>query len=92
VKISGSIAAVLLIVAAAGCGGPEDKAAASTPAPAPTPDPAVPAWFEEITEEARERGFLLVSATPLTRSSYHAAQDFRALKQARETALGGVRP
>jgi lipoic acid synthetase len=51
-----------------------------------------PEEFEEITEEARERGFLLVSATPLTRSSYHAEQDFRALKQARETALGGVRP
>ena len=51
-----------------------------------------PEEFEEITEEARERGFLLVSATPLTRSSYHAEQDFRALKEARETALGGLRP
>jgi lipoic acid synthetase len=48
----------------------------------------LPEEFEEITEEARERGFLLVSATPLTRSSYHAERDFRALKQARDAALG----
>jgi predicted nucleotidyltransferase len=48
VRITGSIAAVLLIVAAVGCGGPEDEAAASAFAP----DPAVPAWFEEITQEA----------------------------------------
>lgn len=46
-----------------------------------------PEEFEEIGQEARERGFLLVSATPLTRSSYHAEQDFRALKRAREAAL-----
>jgi len=51
----------------------------------------LPEEFEEITEEARERGFLLVSATPLTRSSYHAERDFRALKQARDAALGGRR-
>jgi lipoic acid synthetase len=50
-----------------------------------------PEEFEEITEEAGERGFLLVSATPLTRSSYHAEQDFRALKRAREASLGGSR-
>jgi lipoic acid synthetase len=46
-----------------------------------------PDEFEEIAGEARDRGFLLVSATPLTRSSYHAEQDFRALQQARRVAL-----
>ena len=29
---------------------------------------------------ARAKGFLLVSATPLTRSSYHADADFAALQ------------
>jgi lipoic acid synthetase len=50
-----------------------------------------PEEFEEITSEARDRGFLLVSATPLTRSSYHAERDFRALKRAREASLDGSR-
>jgi lipoic acid synthetase len=44
----------------------------------PSPDE-----FDEIAEEARSRGFLLVSATPLTRSSYHAEADFRRLQAAR---------
>ncbi len=42
-----------------------------------------PGEFEEITSEATERGFLVVSATPLTRSSYHAGRDFRRLRAAR---------
>ena len=46
-----------------------------------------PEEFEEIAEEARTRGFLLVSASPLTRSSYHAEQDFRALQAARAAQL-----
>ena len=33
------------------------------------------------------KGFLLVSATPLTRSSYHADADFAALKAARLARL-----
>jgi lipoic acid synthetase len=32
---------------------------------------------------ARAKGFLLVSATPLTRSSYHADADFARLRAAR---------
>jgi lipoic acid synthetase len=44
-----------------------------------------PEEFAELEQEARERGFLLVSASPLTRSSYHAEQDFRALQAARES-------
>jgi len=42
-----------------------------------------PAEFEELASMARAKGFLMVSATPLTRSSYHADQDFAALRQAR---------
>jgi len=42
-----------------------------------------PDEFDELAEDARERGFLLVSASPLTRSSYHAQQDFRRLQAAR---------
>jgi lipoic acid synthetase len=33
------------------------------------------------------KGFLLISATPLTRSSYHAGDDFAKLKAAREKQL-----
>jgi lipoic acid synthetase len=40
---------------------------------------------------ARAKGFLLVSATPLTRSSYHAGRDFAALRAARERQLGAGR-
>ncbi len=33
---------------------------------------------------ARAKGFLMVSASPLTRSSHHAGEDFARLKAARE--------
>ncbi len=42
-----------------------------------------PAEFEDYARLARAKGFLLVSATPLTRSSYHADRDFAALQAAR---------
>ncbi len=51
-----------------------------------------PEEFEEIAAEARDRGFLLVSATPLTRSSYHAEADFRRLRAAREARLAAASP
>ena len=38
---------------------------------------------------AYAKGFLMVSATPLTRSSYHAGDDFRRLREARLAKLGG---
>ena len=41
-----------------------------------------PDEFAELEAAARDRGFLLVSASPLTRSSYHADQDFRRLQVA----------
>ncbi len=47
-----------------------------------------PEEFEDYARMARSKGFLLVSATPLTRSSYHADRDFAALRAAREAQLG----
>jgi lipoic acid synthetase len=46
-----------------------------------------PAAFGEYAAMARAKGFLLVSATPLTRSSYHADADFAQLRAAREAQL-----
>jgi len=46
-----------------------------------------PREFEDYAAAARQRGFLLVAASPLTRSSYHAAQDFERLRAAREARL-----
>jgi lipoic acid synthetase len=48
-----------------------------------------PAAFAEYAAMARARGFLLVSATPLTRSSYHADADFARLRAARAAKLAG---
>ncbi|MDX2202796.1 MAG: lipoyl synthase [Hyphomicrobiaceae bacterium] len=42
-----------------------------------------PAEFKSYEETARAKGFLLVSASPMTRSSYHAGEDFRKLQAAR---------
>jgi lipoic acid synthetase len=42
-----------------------------------------PDEFAEYERIARAKGFLMVSATPLTRSSYHADADFARLKAAR---------
>jgi lipoic acid synthetase len=50
-----------------------------------------PAEFDELAEEARRRGFLVVSASPLTRSSYHAQKDFRRLQAARLERLSSAR-
>ena len=48
-----------------------------------------PAEFGELAQMARAKGFLMVSASPLTRSSYHAGDDFARLKAARAAQLGG---
>ena len=42
-----------------------------------------PEQFDAYKRHALAKGFLLVSATPLTRSSYHADEDFALLKAAR---------
>jgi lipoic acid synthetase len=47
-----------------------------------------PDEFASYERVARAKGFLQVSATPLTRSSYHADKDFAEMRQARERALG----
>ena len=46
-----------------------------------------PEEFAQLEQIARNKGFLHVSATPLTRSSFHADEDFAALKRARQQAL-----
>jgi lipoic acid synthetase len=46
-----------------------------------------PDEFGEYERIARAKGFLMVSATPLTRSSYHADADFERLRDAREKSL-----
>lgn len=42
-----------------------------------------PDEFEEMREAAEERGFLMVSSSPMTRSSYHADEDFEVLRSRR---------
>lgn len=46
-----------------------------------------PPVFAGYAAVARAKGFLLVAASPLTRSSYHAGEDFERLKAARLAAL-----
>jgi lipoyl synthase len=48
-----------------------------------------PAEFEGYRRLALGKGFLMVSASPLTRSSYHAGEDFARLKAARAAMLAG---
>jgi lipoic acid synthetase len=43
-----------------------------------------PEEFASYATLARAKGFLLVSSSPLTRSSYHADSDFAALRAARQ--------
>ncbi len=46
-----------------------------------------PEEFAALEKMARAKGFLMVSASPLTRSSYHAGDDFARLRAAREAKL-----
>jgi lipoic acid synthetase len=48
-----------------------------------------PEEFDDYRSKAFAKGFLMVSATPLTRSSYHAGDDFERLREARRRLLGG---
>ena len=43
-----------------------------------------PNEFNELKEIALSKGFLIVSSSPLTRSSYHADKDFAEMKKLRE--------
>ncbi len=55
-----------------------------TPKHAPVMKWWTPEEFEGLTKMAKAKGFLMVSATPLTRSSHHAGDDFAKLKAARD--------
>jgi lipoyl synthase len=46
-----------------------------------------PDEFRQLKEMAEGKGFLLVAASPLTRSSYHAGDDFERLRAARLARL-----
>ncbi|MGD9509739.1 MAG: lipoyl synthase [Geminicoccaceae bacterium] len=46
-----------------------------------------PTEFESYARAARAKGFSMVSASPLTRSSYHAGEDFARLREARTRSL-----
>jgi lipoyl synthase len=54
----------------------------------PVLDFITPDAFKSYETIAYAKGFLMVSATPLTRSSHHAGDDFAKLKLAREQRLG----
>src|SRR6201988_4752835 len=58
-----------------------------TPKHAPIDRFWTPAEFDELAGLARAKGFLMVSASPLTRSSYHAGDDFSKLRAARAAQL-----
>jgi len=46
-----------------------------------------PDEFKELKDIALTKGFLLVASSPLTRSSYHADEDFKKLKAKRDEQL-----
>ncbi len=47
-----------------------------------------PEEFDSYANMARSKGFLMVSSSPLTRSSYHAGEDFQRMRAARAEKLG----
>ena len=49
-----------------------------------------PSEFEDYARMARAKGFLMVSASPLTRSSYLAGDDFAKLQVARNASLAAA--
>lgn len=62
-----------------------------TPEHHPILDFITPAAFDAYKQAAYDKGFLMVSASPLTRSSYHADADFQEMRAARERALAKAR-
>ena len=58
-----------------------------TPKHFPVKEFVAPETFEHYKKLALGKGFLLVSSTPLTRSSFHADDDFIKLKEARRKVL-----
>jgi len=60
-----------------------------TPKHAEVVDFVTPQVFSAYGAVARAKGFLQVASTPLTRSSYHAGDDFARLRTARAEKLSG---
>ncbi len=60
-----------------------------TPRHAKVIDFVTPQSFDAHAQIARAKGFLQVASSPLTRSSYHAGDDFVAMRAAREAKLAG---
>jgi lipoic acid synthetase len=58
-----------------------------TPKHAKVAEFVTPQAFEAFGAIARAKGFLQVASSPLTRSSYHAGDDFSQMKAAREAKL-----
>lgn len=62
----------------------------------PTPSHAAveryvtPDEFDATRSAALGKGFLLAACTPLTRSSYHAGDDFARLRELREASVGAI--
>jgi lipoic acid synthetase len=50
-----------------------------------------PDEFAALEGIARAKGFLMVSASPLTRSSHHAGEDFARLRAARDSKMMGAK-
>ncbi len=61
-----------------------------TPRHAPVARFVTPDEFDAYQQMARGKGFLMVSASPLTRSSYHAGDDFAQMRAAREAQLASA--
>jgi lipoic acid synthetase len=61
-----------------------------TPKHAPVDRFWTPEEFAKLERMAKAKGFLMVSATPLTRSSYHADADFAKLREARERKVAAA--
>jgi lipoic acid synthetase len=62
-----------------------------TPKHAKVMDFVTPSAFDAYAAIARAKGFLLVAASPLTRSSYHAGDDFAKMRDARAAQLAKAR-
>jgi lipoic acid synthetase len=58
-----------------------------TPRHAKVEEFVTPKAFDAYAAIARAKGFLLVAASPLTRSSYHAGDDFKKMQAARAEQL-----
>jgi lipoic acid synthetase len=61
-----------------------------TPKHAPIERFVTPEEFAALAKMAYGKGFLMVAASPLTRSSYHAGDDFARLREARAAKLASA--